>query len=97
MRQIKFRGKRLDGFGYAYGDLTHVEHERGTRSYVGGYLVGEVAQLIGVDANGAEVYEGDTIIRVIGSKPEKTFPMYASFSDYDAIRDGELILIKQED
>ena len=57
MRQIKFRGKRLDGFGYSYGDVSH----DGKRTYVGGYLVGEVAQLVGHDKHGREVYEGDTV------------------------------------
>ena len=56
-----------------------------------------VALLIGVDKNGKEVYEGDKVIRIEDKDdPDfdgaKTFPMYASFEDYGAIRDEEIVL-----
>ena len=79
MRQIKFRRQLPDG-GYAYE-----------------VLEGDVAQLIGIDAHGREVYEGDKVIRIAGDEdfnPKKTYPMAATFDDYAAIRDEEIILVE---
>lgn len=64
MRTVKFRGIGIDGKTY-YGDLYHTRHE------VGIHVIGDgvfevkpetVAQLVGYDSNGAEIYEGDTLI-----------------------------------
>ena len=60
MREIKFRGE-MRGFDYyAFGDLRH----RGDEVFVDGYRVKPetVAQLVGYDANGNEVYEGDKLV-----------------------------------
>lgn len=56
---IKFRGVRLDGNGFAYGDLTH----NGRETWIGGWQVrpDTVAQLCGYDADAREVYEGDAL------------------------------------
>lgn len=63
MRTVKFRGIGIDGKTY-YGDLYH------TRREVGIHVVGDgvfevkpetVTQLIYVDTDGTEYYEGDTI------------------------------------
>lgn len=59
MRKIKFRGK-MRGFGdYAFGDLRH----RGDEVFVDGYRVypESIAQLVGYDEQGKEIYEGDEV------------------------------------
>lgn len=55
--RIKFRGARVDGNGYAYGDLTH--DISGRDSYVDGWLVKNVAQFA-FTINGKDLYDGDT-------------------------------------
>lgn len=64
MRKIKFRGINKRG-EYVYGDLTHIKR----RIYVSGYKVDPsgVAQFIGEDSNGTEVYEGDLLIDKAGN------------------------------
>ena len=59
MRQIKFRGLRTDGGGYVFGDLTHDSGH----SFINDKRVFStgVAQLLGYDDNGDEIYEGDTL------------------------------------
>lgn len=103
MRQIKFRGETLGGrIVYGFFCCTEVEDvtlpciivEEGDYRQV---KPESVAQLIGIDANGREVYEGDKVIRIAGDEdfnPEKTFPMAAAFDDYAAIRDEEIVLVE---
>ena len=57
MRPIKFRG-RNDSGKFVYGDLTHVAN----MVSIGGWHVDpdSIAQLVGYDKDGNEVYEGDT-------------------------------------
>lgn len=69
MRKIKFRGINKCG-EYVYGDLLHKK----SRTYIAvthylKYKVdsSSVAQFIGEDSNGAEVYEGDLIIDKTGN------------------------------
>ena len=69
MRPIKFRGKTFDGqivFGsYCYenlddiGEIHSIIDEHGEENIVD---PDTVAQLVGYDANGKEVYEGDRLI-----------------------------------
>ena len=64
MRPIKFRGRTQNG-NLIYGDLIHFRgyisiHENGSGIYH--IAPDSVAQLVGYDANGKEVYEGDTVI-----------------------------------
>ena len=93
---------KIDGRKIVYGSL--VIYEGGLNTHwinpLGGqrnYPVEEdsVSQLIAVDKNGNEVYEGDKVIRVAGEdfNPEKAFPFYADFRDYGAIIDGEIVLV----
>ena len=107
MREIKFRGHDING-NYVYGLLTKKKiRSNGTIRYAiakGNCSMAETvpigdefAQLIGVDVRGKEVYEGDKVIRIASTDedfdPEKTFPMYATFEDFAAIRDGEIVLV----
>ena len=61
MKTIKFRGKRVDNGDLIYGDIAHTE----IGILMKGFEVDpeSVAQFVGYDKNGAEVYEGDTVIR----------------------------------
>jgi uncharacterized phage protein (TIGR01671 family) len=67
MREIKFRGKRLDGI-WIYGDLRHQPYAKGSVTIIsfmedtGGFWVipETVGQYTGLkDKNGKEIYEGD--------------------------------------
>ena len=118
MRQIKFRGRFIKDYihneyvaedemlygGYVELDgKPHIVHK-----HTMGWIMSEVKpesvqQLIGVDANGKEVYEGDTVERIARDgvpltkrEREKTFPMAATFEDYGAIQDEEIIKVGGE-
>lgn len=111
MRQIKFRGRYVGDYvideyipegtmlygGYVeIGGKPYIIPEDDTATQV---TPESVAQLIGVDAHGREVYEGDKVIRVAGDEdfnPEKAYPMAATFEDYAAIRDEEIILVVKD-
>ena len=109
MRQIKFRGRYVGDYvmdeyiaegTMLYGGYVEIEGKP--------YIIPKddtaiqvtpesVAQLIGIDANGREVYEGDKVIRIAGDEdfnPEKAYPMAAAFDDYAAIRDEEIVLVE---
>ena len=65
-RPIKFRGKRVDNGEFVYGDLLHVFN----KVYVNIWQVepDSVAQLVGFDRDGNEVYEGDIFIVPCGTE-----------------------------
>ena len=104
MREIKFRGRDVETGELVFGSL--VEYEGGKYRFWINPLEGDrnypvepdtVAQLIGVDKNGKEIFEGDAVIRVGGDEDfdeEKAFPMTATFEDYAPIRDGEIIKLE---
>ena len=65
MRQIKFRGRRLDNGQFVYGDFVHYVPQSSfpgivdEDGFVHEVAPESVAQLVGRDVNGKEVYEGD--------------------------------------
>ena len=106
MREIKFRGRDING-NFVYGLLTKKKIRSsgeirwaiatGNCSAAETIPVREnsIAQLIGLDANGNEVYETDNVIRIEGDGDfdiEKSFPMAATFEDFAAISDGKIVL-----
>lgn len=65
MREILFRGKRIDNGEWLYGDLYHRNEEALIRNYHEGYCVAidpsTIGQYTGLTANGKKIFEGDII------------------------------------
>lgn len=100
MRTINFRAKRVDNGEVIYGDIARTE----VGFLINGYEVipESVSQLIALDKNGFEVYEGDTVLRILEMDedtgdlvPVEKLPMAADFRDYGAILDGEIVFCKK--
>lgn len=71
MRQIKFRERTRDIDSYTVIKFRNTD---------------DVAQLIGVDKDGDEIYEGDTVAYPVDGEIHT-----ASFDDFKAIREGDCI------
>ena len=91
MRKIKFRGRRSNGIEVTGGIVLKRSHPMIAVTHCLMFPVesGTVAQLIGVDKEGKEIYEGDKVIT--SSVIHK-----ATFADYADILRGECILIQKE-
>ena len=58
MREILFRGKRIDNGEWVYGDLVHI----GNKSYITHCVDPDtVGQYTGLTANGDRIFEGDIV------------------------------------
>lgn len=108
MRAIKFRGVDMETGETVYGELgTIFTTCTGDKYYFGSehsVKPESVKQLIGVDGNGCEVYEGDKVVRIKEWQDDEVldfhgyvevaaFPMMARFDDYRAIADGEIVKV----
>ena len=80
MKTIKFRGKSLDNGKFVYGYLWHSETFGTT---VNGVVVDpeSVAQLIGYDKNGKEIYSDDEVYA------DGDYWVYACWVEYERIGD----------
>jgi len=90
MREILFRGKRVDNGTWAYGDLLHCDDEMEIDSESlgenGGYIIPEtVGQYTeSTDKNGTMIFEGDIVrTKKYGRIIELKDHTYTNVSDYD--------------
>ena len=89
MRKIKFRGERIDGKGYAYGDLTH--RYESEEILVDNWVIypESVALLIGYDCDENEIYEGDKLINSSGIEfTAELWDMGVNALDADTLNNG---------
>ena len=98
MRQIKFRGHEFFSRKYVYSQTIR-ETDDGFAFWTGDDWLNctDIEQLIAVDKNGREVFEGDLVVRIADDDdPDfdraKAFPMAATFDDFSAIINGQIIL-----
>lgn len=72
MKRIKFRGRDIETGEYVYAELGQVSAEINPEylTFITDdvYTVMDVAQLVGIDSNGKEVYEGDEVVDKFGEK-----------------------------
>ena len=99
MREIKFRGVDLDTGEYVYAELGEVSAEinPGYLTFItdeGIFTVDAttITQLIGRDADGKEIYEGDYVELVIDGKQ---YVYRAHFEGFAIADDGRFINAKK--
>lgn len=66
-RPIKFRGRDIDG-KFHYGDLIHLKGKLVIFNDKESVTVDSIAQLVGYDKDGREVYEGDIVTGEYGDE-----------------------------
>lgn len=88
MREIKFRGKRLDNGEWVYGDLhirTPFPHIHSEIDYgkvdIDPHTVGQFTGLH--DKNGKEIYEGDIVRYDMGGECEVSYCIGGGFAGFD--------------
>ena len=90
MKKIKFRGIAKDDGQIVFGDLFHLDH----KIYIENAEVFSqtVAQFVGYDKAGNEVYEGDAVISDIGEGNALIRVMFGCKGGYieDTFKDWEL-------
>ena len=99
LESIKFRGKKLNG-QYIYGWFAMKFNDNGdyvpviiwdaeNPAYYSEVEPNSVAQLIGYDSNGKEVYEGDKLVSAAGIEfIAELWAMGANALDADALEGG---------
>lgn len=88
MREIKFRGKRLDNGEWVHGDLhirtpfPHIHSEIDySRVKIDPHTVGQFTGLH--DKNGKEIYEGDIVRYDMGGECEVSYCIGGGFAGFD--------------
>jgi uncharacterized phage protein (TIGR01671 family) len=95
MREIKFRGKRVDNGAWVYGYIIErcicpftigseyliKKGYNGEEFTVNDYTVGQFTGLL--DKNGKEIYEGDLLKHSAFTKPLTVKYQYSNFSPFD--------------
>ena len=87
-RTIKFRGVEFFSKKFVYGQTIR-ETEDGFDMWTGDDWLHctDLAQLVGFDANGNEVYEGDELISVDGDY-EDTAKLFSNVCDSDKLKEA---------
>ena len=89
MRPIKFRGREFFSKKFIFGQTIR-QTDDGFDMWTGDDWAHctDLVQLVGYDANGNEVYEGDELISVDGDY-EDTAKLFSNVCDSDKLKDAQ--------